>query len=302
MGGECTMKKNILRSVIVLAIGAGMVFGVIKLNEYEEYREEQAELAKKEATYSEIIALTEQGNYEDALEKVQELNDYNDRYSFGDTDYDISYKNAKVLYLYNMALKERAKGDGTFAYEFLQEIPCDYKDVFVEEIVSLRGELLPEYEAWQKELAEIRAWEEEYDKQQREKYSKFPHPLIGMNREYINYTQLGASFETVYLGPDDRELELGDVKNRTGRVKYKWKERNFYAITELGVVVDINQNGSFGGKVQKYYGQNGEDFHYEAFPSGGDSSDYVTADDFYDDHYDDFLCYDDAETAWYDGE
>ena len=175
--------------------------------------------------------------------------------------------------------------------------------MFADEIISLRETLLPEYEAWQKKLAEIEAWRKEYEKEQKERYSKFPHPLVGMNSSYINYTKLGPAYEKVYLGPGDRELELWETEKRTGRTKYKWKERNFYAITEMGAVVDIERDGSFGGKVPKYYGQDGDDFHYIPFSSGGysggyNAGSYSNPEDFYDDYYDDFESYEDAEDTW----
>lgn len=250
------------------AIAHGVVQAVYSCNAAREAERREQELAQKtDDDYNIAVERIRRGDYTGARELLCRLEDYKDGGVL------LHYARARSFFPRTDALAYST-------YEELEQIPADYFGDLAEEIAAFRAETEP-YRAEKKSLydaeQERRAEAEKQLKELRQKIREekiagaktHKTPYVGMDREYLIYTQLGM-------------YDISEVKD--GVSFYYWTKNGstFYASVQNGTVVHT------GGSTKSHSSSGRSTDPYNA-------SDYAHVDDFYYDHYDDFFNYQDAE-------
>ena len=292
------MKTRIIFLVIVVLIAA-MVVGGMYLN-------------KKaiDDAYNYAITLIQNGSYEGGLGELEKANpDILDRDEFkSDMKYggiSGTYKNTIPLYAYSLAQLEYNSEEKYMhtVNDYLELIPTSYGGELCEEIKIFKEQFKAQYDEYVVE--EKRKAEEERQKQIQETKKRLKNsiPYVGMSESYINYTLMGNYH-------DKEHVVVGKGKRTEWRKnEYRWKNSSgktiLYVECRDGSVTDVTKYWE-----NKYWTADGRPIYsgtrsgYSSYSTGkkkvynGDSynvHDYYDAEDFYEDYYDDFYDYEEAE-------
>lgn len=292
------MNKRIYTIIILLLI-AGMIIGGICIR-------------KKgiDDAYNYASALITDGSYEEALSELEKANHGKiDREDFiREATYKRNeplYKNTFSLYAYALAQIEYNSDDVSLyvVNNYLELIPENYKGELSKEIMKFKADFKPEYEKYVAEKERIAELERQKQIQETKERLKKSIPYEGMSESYINYTLMGNYHdkERVIVGKGKR--------SEFSKNEYRWKNSSgktiLYVECRDGVVTDVSKYWE-----DKYWTSDGKPIYsgqregYSSSSNGkkkvyNDDSynvnDYYDAEDFYEDYYDDFYDYEDAE-------
>lgn len=287
--------KKVLYITIVLVLVAAMIFGGIYLNQ-----------RAIDTAYNYAITLIQNGSYEGALLELEKANpDVIEREEFmSDVKYgglDEAYKNTIPLYSYAMAQLEYNDEDRYMqtVNEYLELIPADYNGELCEEINTFKGNFKPQYneflEEEKRKAEELRLQMEESNRQFYAKL-KTKLPYEGMSEDYIDSTMMGRHDKLI--ADDDNDDFVYNV--------YYWNANNGDTMLAVSCI-----NGKVD-HVSKYYEwaywtsdgkpkPNGTNYRSSSTKKSNKDSDLYNVndhsdpEDFYDDNYDDFWDYEEAE-------
>ena len=275
--------KTKIYIAIVLVLICAMIFGGIYLNQ-----------KSIDTAYNYAITLIQNGSYEGALGELEKANpnilnrkDFKSDMKYGSLNK--CYKNTLPLYAYALAQQEYNAEDMYMqtVNDYLALIPSDYSGELSEEIKTFEGNFKLQYDEF---LAEQKRQAEERMKIEREQEAERLRnsvPYVGMSESQINSTSLGK-YANVW---HNTEIIKGSTR-ATANI-YEFKKGN----------ATVFQARCLQGKVVKVW-------DYRDDPRIVDRSapkkkvkkedpynvnDYSSEEDFYDDHYDDFWDYEDAE-------
>ena len=237
------------------------------------YRQEK----RREKTYAQAEALAQGGEYAAALDALAELDD--------------SYRNAKSLSYYCTARISYEDGNVSKANNDL--FWCDH--------YMASGEIMPEgYEDFQAEVsAKYAVYAAEQRQKEQEAYRERVRtgvPFVGMSEADIANTSLGAPSPKV---GHNSEWERG--KRVTANLYYFYKDgRLIFSVRCLHgsvdqVWADRDEPPASSAKSFRKSSVREED---EDDPLN--AKDYLFPEDFYEDHFDDFYDFYDAEDYYYD--
>jgi len=280
------MKTKIYIAVVLLLICA-MIFGGIYLN--------QKSIDK---AYNYAITLIQNASYEGALSELEKANpDVIDQDDFkSDVKYgglNKAYKNTIPLYSYAMAQLEYndEERDMYTVNEYLELIPANYSGELCEEIKTFKENFKPQYDeflAEQERLAEEQRKKDEEKRRIREQEEteqlKKSLPYVGMSESKINGTVLGTNYEIVH----NHEWIKGE---RIRANVYRFKKGNaiiFVARCLNGRVDSVSDYRDDPWVIRSTTPSKKSDDPY-------DVNEYSSPEDFYDDNYDDFWDYEEAE-------
>lgn len=250
-------------------------------------------------TYNSAIIDIQNGAYEDALIKFEIANYIVlDRESFCiDAEYKGTYalyKDSIPLYAYTLAKIEYEEKDMDSANRCLDLISPCYNGEFCEEMKAFKESFNLEYEEY---LAEKERLEKEYkDKQKKEEAAQIRRsvPYVGMSEDYIAKTILGGNFEVI------RSFKMVDGLREDFNV-YRFKRGTsivFVAHCLKGRVVSVNDYRTDPWETEGYT------FSWSSEKTNDDdpynAKDYYDPEDFYEDNYDDFWDYEEAEDYYYE--
>ena len=309
------MKKRIYKIITALLV-SGLVLGCAYM---------VACVQNKTRAYDYAVTLIRNGAYEEALGELEKLNPEKiDRDDFlTDVKYnriEKPYKNSVPLYAYALAqIEYNGENRMSTVGEYLEPIPEAYSGELSEEIKSFRENFQAEYTAYLEEEAR------EAEERRREKLKKML-PYVGMRESDIANTSLGepdpevrhdyeiisgeAYRANIYDFKSDSKTiftarcyfgsvrEVWDRRNETKNSTYtppasNETKKNTYTPPAASEKKSTYTSPATGGnkstytppaKGKKTY--NGDDY---------DVKDYYDAEDFYEDHYDDFYDYEEAE-------
>lgn len=279
------MKKRICIVGLCVALFLLMILGIYKT---------QKNIIEP---YNNSITLIEAGNYEGALDCIEKANpnkikrtnfDYQMRVGKLET----CYKNSAYLYAYALAQIEynSENKDMERVKEYLEFIPLSYSGELSEKIKIFMENFKSQYEVY---LEEKRKQDEEDRRiREQEEAERLKHsvPYVGMSESKINDTVLGSNYVI------DHNYEMINGKRVKANI-YRFKQGNaiiFVARCLKGSVDSVSdyrddpwvvrsssssKSSSSKKKVEDEYNVN----------------DYSAPEDFYDDNYDDFWDYDEAE-------
>lgn len=290
--GTC-VKKKIITAVILLVI-CGLIFGGIYYNKAVD------------KGYKNIITLIENGSYEQALAEFENANP--DVLERDDFKFDIKYgdlckcyKNTVYLYAYALAHVEYNSENRymTVVNDYLQFIPIDYMGELSEEIKIFKDNFKSQYEEYLAEQErEAKRQEQEYIASLKNKI-----PFEGMQEKYINSTAVGNA--------DKHESKY--VKGRGSKLGYDLDKYYWYSDNNKDMVLFVECKDGKVTDVRKYYESvywtsDGMPKFWATRPIRSTKpksstkkedpynvNDYNDPEDFYDDNYDDFWDYEEAE-------
>lgn len=291
------MKKRIY-IIISLMLVLGIVFGGVYT----------ASLNRKkiDTAYNNAVTLIQKGSYKAALGKLEKANpDKIDRDNFWiDAEYgyiEKLYKDSLPLYAYALAqIEYNGEKSMVAVYEYLNLIPKSYSGELSKEIKTFRENFQSEYDVYLAEEARKKA---EREQEQRLSY-KNKIPYVGMSETYISDTVMGKyhDYESTLVGKGTRRQNIWH--------KYYWKTDAGKTIlivtcvddkvTSVLKYYDTTQWTSDGKPIYKQKGSSSS-YNSSSKKSGTKKSDpynakdYYDAEDFYDDYYDDFYDYEEAE-------
>lgn len=232
---------------------------------------EREQEQRRSDNYAKAIEMLQGGNYLEARKLL---------------DYLWDYKDGEVLLAYARARINFQRTDyfAYSVYDCLDKIPEDYAGDLADDIAAFRieaekrrPELQALYDAEQERWAETERQLTEQRAEWREKMkaeaATHNKPYVGMDSEFISYTQLGR-------------YDMSEYKD--GVWFYHWTKNGmtFFASAKDGKV--IHTGGSTRKKYSSSTGSSKSSDPYNA-------SDYAHADDFYYDHRDDFFDFEEAE-------
>lgn len=258
------------------------------------------------STYNSATVDIENGSYEDAIVKFEIGNSvYLDRDSFlRDAKYKSTfnlYKNTLPLYAYSLAQIEYKERNMESTNSYLKLISADYSGEFCEEIKAFKESFDLEYEEYlaekerleKEEEAEKRKEEAEKRKKEAERIKKIV-PYVGMSEYYIAKTILGNNFELIH------SFKMVDGLRENVNV-YRFKKGTtiiFYARCMRGQVISVNDYRDDPWETEGYT------FSWSSEETDDDApynaKDYYDPEDFYEDNYDDFWDYEEAEDYYYE--
>lgn len=279
------MKKRICIVGLCVSLFLLMMFGI--------YRTQKNIIEP----YDDSIALIEAGTYEEALDCIEKANpDKIERTNFDSEmragKLEVCYRNSAYLYAYALARLEynSENKNMTNVNEYLELIPISYSGELSEEIKSFKENFKLQYEVY---LEEKRKQDEEKRRiREQVEAERLKHsvPYVGMSESKINDTVLGSNY---VIGHNYEMINGKKVKANI----YRFKQGNsiiFVARCLRGSVDSVSdyrddpwvtrsssssKSSSSKKKVEDEYNVN----------------DYSDPEDFYDDNYDDFWDYDEAE-------
>ena len=299
------MKRYLIGISIVLALVL-MFYGIIYLNN----------IAVDNA-YNDAISLIKDGLYEKSLEMLERVNPSSiDREDFKS---DVrkgylyeAYKDSIPLYAFAMAQVEYNSEERYMhnVNEYLELIPKDYSGDLSAEIKTFRENFKTQYDKFLEEEKrkdeELRLRLEEIE---RDYYAdlRTKIPYVGMSESDINSTIMGTyhEYEHVVVGKGKR--------TEFDKNEYRWKNNNgktiLFVECQDGVVEYVIKYGEniywtadgkpiFSGYRSGYSSSSSSSSSSKKKVYNGDDydvNDYYDAEDFYEDHYDDFYDYYDAE-------
>lgn len=249
------------------------------------------------STYQSAIVEIKNGAYEEALVKFEKANgDKLDRDTFfrdasgspysSYSTYKL-YKDTVPLYAYALARNEYKSEEISMSAvnKYLELISTDYSGECSDEIKEFKERFQLEYDEYSAEQERLR--EEEFEKElERLRYTV---PYVGMSEYYIAQTILGDDFEK---NSSYERVNREQVKVTVYRFK-RGTSTIFIAKCMKGSVTEvIDYRDSL--KTTKSYssswssGKTNNNDRYAV-------NEYRNAEDFYDDNYDNFWSYEDAE-------
>lgn len=292
------MKSRIWFLVIVFLLVAAIISGIYVHNK------------NIEDTYNNAVNLIKSEAYEDGLAELDKANpEPIDRDDFmwdaKRNEIENPYKNTIPLYAYSLAKIEYGSDDVSLytVNDYLELIPSNYNGELSEEIKKFKADFKPEYDDYLAERERIAEQERQKQLQETKERLKNTIPYEGMSESYINYTAMGNYHDKEYV-------VVGKGKRTEwSKNEYRWKNNNgktiLYVECRDGVVTDVTKYWE-----DKYWTADGKPI-YSGIRSGYSSSssgkkkvynddsynvnDYYDAEDFYEDYYDDFYDYEDAE-------
>ena len=243
----------------------------------------------KDIPYQEALKLFDEGKYHDSLIVLEKmwLNGSSDvlplidairsfkEYESGDIEEAYRYmnkwseateKNKAVRYL-----PEKYTG---MIQDLQEQVNHDYKDV-------MNARFAEEEKAREKHRQEAAEAKE---------YLKDKMPYIGMNESYVSYTRLGNYSHCNYSKRNSRRTYI--FKDSQGRETYT-VTCNDLIVT--GVFDKVNNRVLTKNNTWKKYGSYSSDTKQD---DPYNAKDYSNEEDFYDDHWDDFFDYYQAEDYW----
>lgn len=259
LGNRRNKKRKAISAVIsVLIIFLAIAVTVSSVN--------KAHLSRK---YEEAVSLYENGSYDEAKVRFEEIRDEN----FKDTEPFIALCKAHIDY---------NKGFISTAYFDIKDIHFHYLGAEQADEYNRFLSLLKEkYKSYLKKVSEANT------KTYREKIRNGV-PFVGMPESEIKNTSLGAPSETVR-----HNIAWVNGKRYTANI-YDFKEGNatiFTARCVRNLVTEVWDHRS--SPVSPYVPDKNKTSGTENDPYN--VNDYSNEEDFYDDHYDDFFDYYDAE-------
>lgn len=292
------MKSRIWVLVIVFLLAVAIISGIYMHNK------------NIEDTYNNAVNLIKNEAYEDGLAELDKANpEPIDRDDFMwdaiRNEIENPYKNTIPLYAYSLAKIEYGSDDVSLytVNDYLELIPSNYNGELSEEIKKFKADFKPEYDDYLAERERIAEQERQKQLQETKERLKNTIPYEGMSESYINYTAMGNYHDKEYV-------VVGKGKRTEwSKNEYRWKNNNgktiLYVECRDGVVTDVTKYWE-----DKYWTADGKPIYsgtrsgYSSSSSGkkkvyNDDSynvnDYYDAEDFYEDYYDDFYDYEDAE-------
>ena len=277
------MKRRIYIIISILLV-SGIIFGGAYI--FALYQKEI------DTAYNSAVTMIQNGAYEDALSELEKANPkkINRDNFWKDVKYDYikkAYKDTLPLYAYALAqIEYNDKKRMSTVDEYLSLISKSYSGELSEEIKTFKENFKSEYDVF---LAE----EARKAEQKRKEDLKKRVPYVGMSESDIANTSLGAPSSNVrhnyeMVGGKSYQANLYDYKSGSktiftarcvqGKVTEVWDKRN-----EAKNTTTHSSSISTSRKKKTY-----NDDKY-------DVKDYYDAEDFYDDHYDDFYDYEEAE-------
>lgn len=282
--------------IVALLLITGIIIGVISI--------------KKKAiddSYNYAITLIANNSYERALSELEKANpDKIERDDFlADVTYgkkESLYKNTVVLYAYTLARIEYNSKDASFflVNKYLKVIPENYNGELSKEIKKFKADFKIQYEEYIEEAERIAEQERQKRIQETKERLKNTIPYVGMSESYINYTLMGEYHEKEFIAGRSSKFSKNE---------YRWKNNSgktiLYVECRDGSVTEVIKYWE-----DKYWTSDGKPIYsgrrygYGSSSSGkkkvyNDDSynvnDYYDAEDFYEDYYDDFYDYEDAE-------
>lgn len=250
-------------------------------------------------TYNSAIVDIQNGAYEDALTKFEIANVIIlDRESFYiDAKFNSTYtlyKDTIPLYAYALAKIEYKEKDMVSTNRCLDLISTNYSGEFCEEMKAFKESFNLEYDEY---LAEKERLEKENKaKEKKEEAARIRRsvPYVGMSEDYIAKTILGDNFEVI------RSFKMVDGLREDFNV-YRFKRGSsivFVASCLKGRVVSVNDYRADPWKTEDYT------FSWSSEKTNDDdpynAKDYYDPEDFYEDNYDDFWDYEEAEDYYYE--
>lgn len=238
---------------------------------------DRAQKARLEESYAQAEALIQGGEYAEALEALEELEE--------------SYRNVRALRCYSRAHIQRSQGRLKDALENLKL--CGFFQAFDEEMpegyVAFRAEVAEELARYERE--EERKAEEAYRERVRSGV-----PFVGMRESDIANTLLGAP--------------SSDVRHNYDMVNGKPVEANLYDFYRNGRLIFTAR--CMSGSVKQVWDERDKAAQPKERSSGKstprkeedddplNAKDYRFPEDFYEDHWDDFFDFYDAEDYYYE--
>lgn len=233
----------------------------------ETARQEREYEQKRSDNYAAAVSFLQSGDYGQARKRLEYLWDY---------------KDGEVLLAYARARSffQETNYYAYYTFDYLNKIPADYSGEFADEIAAFRveaekrrPELQALYDAEQERWAERERQLAKQLEEIRAKAATYKTPFEGLSRDLISYTQ---------LGPYDCS------EQRNGAWFYYWKNGGipFYVCVQDDRVVYTSESKNR---------QSGSSVRSRKSSDPYNVDDYSHADDFYYDHWDDFVDYADAE-------
>ena len=292
------MKSRIWFVVIVFLLAAAIIGGIYVHNK------------NIEDTYNNAVNLIKSEAYEDGLAELDKANpEPIDRDDFmwdaRRNEIEKPYKNTIPLYAYALAQIEYKSEDVSLytVNDLLDLIPANYGGELSEEIKKFKADFKPQYDDYLAERERIAEQERQKQLQETKERLKNTIPYEGMSESYIDLTAMGKhhAYESSVIGKGKRNEHIEH--------EYKWMTNSGKTILivdcEDGVVESVYKYWE-----DKYWTADGKPIYsgtrsgYSSSSSGkkkvyNDDSynvnDYYDAEDFYEDYYDDFYDYEDAE-------
>ncbi len=261
-------KAKLALCVLALVLGATCLMSSMQ---------EHARLTHLEDTYSQAELLVQRGAYDEALDVLEGIDD--------------TYRNVKSLMFYSRA---------HLSYD-LGKIPDANRNMFQCEYYMASDETMPEeYESFRATVsAEYQQYEKERQQKEIEAYRERVRtgvPFVGMAEADIANTSLGAP---------------------SSKVGHNWEWVGGERVTAN--IYDFYQNGRvvfsarcLSGSVEQVWDNRYKVVLPKAYSSGKSSKkkeneddplnakDYLFPEDFYEDHFDDFFDFYDAEDYYYE--
>ena len=254
------MKKRIYIIVILLITAIILVPGL-----YQNYTKHK----ETETAYNNAVTLLRNDAYNAALAELEKANspkidmkDFENKIKNYNAEY--AYKNTVFLYAYALAhINYDDGGKMSDTKEYLELIPDDYSGELSKEISIFKTKFKTEYDEY---LAEKARKAEEI----RKKAAKKDILQKNMNETPVSDTS----------SPPEKET----VNDSGGTLKIH--SDNIHSVTKHSSSNSSGSGGNYNSSSRKTKVYNGDDY---------DVKDYYDAEDFYDDHYDDFYDYEEAE-------
>lgn len=273
--------KDKICIVVVMTVIVTIIAGGIYLNH-----------KTSDTAYNLAVDLIRNGSYESALTELENANrKLIDRKDFK-TDVkhrrlDKAYKNTVPLYAYAMAQAKYNANDRIIyiVNEYLDLIPTEYNGELCDEIITFKGNFKQEYDEY---LIEKKRQSEERMKieQEREveKLKSFV-PYVGMSENQINSTSLGKYANLFH------NTEIINGSAYTANI-YEFKKGDnivFRARCLLGKVSSISDLRD--NSVKEWHTPKKNEKSKDSY----NVDEYSSEEDFYDEYYDDFWDYEEAE-------
>lgn len=256
-------KTGLIVFLVIVAI-LGIVIGAIIVDN-------NTKQAKLQSDYDNVITLIQNGEYREATIKLWSLQDK-------------GFSDIKALEKYCSALSAYKNGDYINAKTRLESCISEIrKHKEFDDPDVLLDTIIPLAEAEREE--NIRRAEEE-ERLRKENLRKSGVPYVAMKESEINSTSLG---KVDYIGHNTVKFQ--------SRTLYYWlnskKQTIYFAACANGSVVDVKdyRNDPWAYNPTKKFEPIEDDFDVE---------DYYSPEDFYEDYYDDFFDYEEAEDYYYE--
>lgn len=243
---------------------------------------------KKEEAYLQAVEYVKVEKYEEAMTMLSKANkkelDKSDfRHSFNyDSNAVEYYKNTAVLYAYCTAKTSYEKNSSIgFVNSYMDFVPENYNGELHDTILAFKTKVYKEYMDYL-EAERIREQQEEEDR------IKTSVPFVGMSESRINDTILGTNYEIVH----NSEFEKGE---RIQANVYRFKRGNAIIFVARCLKGRVDSVSDYRDDPWVIATQSGTKKSTSENDDPYDVNEYYGPEDFYEDNYDDFWDYEDAE-------